>query len=83
MAENNEFRITPVDIGLENVAVAATRVVGLASLRNKKGFKNVDAYNTLAKLITFINAEARAAGRISRAIYSARAPLEQALLGNK
>ena len=42
---NNEFQIGSVDIGLENVAVAAARVVEGPSRRDKKGDPNVDVYN--------------------------------------
>ena len=59
--EKNEFGGRFVDIGLENVGVAAARVCGLPSRCSLKGVKSVDVYKTNAKLIIFANAEARAA----------------------
>ena len=47
----------------------------------KSGFKDIDVYTTCAKLIVVVHSEARAASTVSRALYSARTPLEQALFG--
>ena len=44
-----------VDIRLENVAVAATHVVGAPSRCSNKGVKRVDVYRTAAKIILFVN----------------------------
>ena len=58
-ANKNDFRICFVDIGLEDVAEAATLVCGLPSHRDKNGFKNAAVYNHHAKLMIFVSAEAR------------------------
>ena len=47
MKKNNEFCIGFVNIGLKNVAVAATRVVDLPP----RGVKSVDVYKTSARII--------------------------------
>ena len=48
--EQIKFRIGSVDIGLENVAVAAARVRRRPSRRDKKE----DVYNTFAKFIILV-----------------------------
>ena len=52
--QKQKFRICFIDIGLKNVAVAATRVVvGGLPFAVKKGVSLVDVYKTHAKLIIF------------------------------
>ena len=46
---DNDSRSRFVDIGLENIAVAAARVEGAPSRCSNKGGKNVDVYKTTAK----------------------------------
>ena len=49
--KNNDSHRRFVDIGLENVAVAAARVVELPPRCNNKRIKNVDVYKTFARII--------------------------------
>ena len=55
--DENEFDVRFIDNGLENVAVAAARVVGghrAAVIRKVKG---VDVYKTIAKIIISCTSE--------------------------
>ena len=44
-----------VDIGMENIAVAAARVTNIPSRLDKKGFRNFDVNNIRAKLILLVD----------------------------
>ena len=83
MQNNDEFRFGFVDIGLEDVAVAATRVVERPSRRDKKGVKNVDVYNTCAKLIIFVNAGGGAADTTGAGPYQSWERQWQAMFGEQ
>ena len=54
--EKNDYRKRFVDIGLEYVTVAAARVVELHPRCSNKGIKNVDVYETPARIILFVTA---------------------------
>ena len=54
--ETNEFYGRFIDIGLENVAMAAARVVDLPPRCTNKEVKSVDVYKTPARVILLVTA---------------------------
>ena len=70
---NNDSRRRFVNIALENIAVAAARVVGDLSAAAFRGAKS-DVYKTPARIFCFVVLEARWLGSGSIALKSARPP---------
>ena len=59
LEQNNDSRKRVVNIGLESVAVAVARVTERPPRCSNKRDKSVDVYKTLARIILFVNNEAR------------------------
>ena len=77
-----EFRICFVDIGLENVAVAEARVVGLASRRDKKGALPMTMFIIRVRNSSFRWTRKRATPGIPpKAFFTSDNPTEQTLFG--
>ena len=62
------FRIGSVDIGLENVAVASTRVADRPSRSSSKGAQMCRCFQLLSKLLIFVVAGARSAEELGVAL---------------
>ena len=79
----NDFRSRFVDIGLENVALAAARVVELPSRSGSKGVQKRRCLQNVCENHCFPVLKARKGGTTGASLNRRENPIKQTLFGNK